>query len=137
MEFFDIDLDSADLRIVVWDADCALMKQWFAEGKKPYVEVAKEYFHDPIVSTKIMMLIKHSKSSATLRTTGGGSESLIDMPKALLVLNLTLKKSLVFKNGISKNFLKSKLGKISQSRCLSERIHRKCLRIQRIYLRSA
>jgi DNA polymerase I-like protein with 3'-5' exonuclease and polymerase domains len=49
MEFFDIDLDSADLRIVVWESDCREMKQMFAEGLKPYVEVAKEYYRDPTI----------------------------------------------------------------------------------------
>lgn len=49
MEFFDIDLDSADLRIVVWESDCREMKQMFAEGLKPYVEVAKEYYRDPSI----------------------------------------------------------------------------------------
>ncbi len=50
MEFFDIDLDSADLRIVVWESDCKEMKQMFAEGLKPYVEVAKEYYRDPTIT---------------------------------------------------------------------------------------
>lgn len=49
MEFFDIDLDSADLRIVVWESDCTEMKAMFAEGLKPYVEVAKEYYRDPTI----------------------------------------------------------------------------------------
>lgn len=49
MTFFDIDLDSADLRIVVWESDCKEMKQMFAEGLKPYVEVAKEYYRDPTI----------------------------------------------------------------------------------------
>lgn len=49
-EFFDIDLDSADLRIVVWESDCKEMKQMFAEGLKPYVEVAKEYYRDPTIN---------------------------------------------------------------------------------------
>jgi len=49
MEFFDIDLDSADLRIVVWESGCVEMKQMFAEGLKPYVEVAKEYYRDPTI----------------------------------------------------------------------------------------
>ncbi len=49
MEYFDIDLDSADLRIVVWESDCLEMKQMFAEGLKPYVEVAKEYYRDPTI----------------------------------------------------------------------------------------
>jgi DNA polymerase I-like protein with 3'-5' exonuclease and polymerase domains/uracil-DNA glycosylase len=48
-EFFDIDLDSADLRIVVWESDCKEMKAMFAEGLKPYVEVAKEYYRDPSI----------------------------------------------------------------------------------------
>lgn len=50
MTFFDIDLDSADLRIVVWESDCKEMKQMFAEGLKPYVEVAKEYYRDPTIN---------------------------------------------------------------------------------------
>jgi len=48
--FFDIDLDSADLRIVTWESNCSAMKQWFAEGKKPYVEVAKEYYQDDSIT---------------------------------------------------------------------------------------
>lgn len=49
-EFFDIDLDSADLRIVVWESDCTEMKAMFAAGRKPYVEVAKEYYRDPTIT---------------------------------------------------------------------------------------
>jgi DNA polymerase I-like protein with 3'-5' exonuclease and polymerase domains/uracil-DNA glycosylase len=48
-EFFDIDLDSADLRIVVEEADVGEMREWLREGKKPYVEVAKEYYKDPTI----------------------------------------------------------------------------------------
>jgi len=48
-EFFDIDLDSADLRIVVEEADVPEMREWLREGKKPYVEVAKEYYKDPTI----------------------------------------------------------------------------------------
>jgi len=44
---FDIDLDSADLRIVTWESDCAWMKGNFREGKKPYIEVMKEYYQNP------------------------------------------------------------------------------------------
>lgn len=44
---FDIDLDSADLRIVTWESDCAWMKDHFANGRKPYIEVMKEYYHNP------------------------------------------------------------------------------------------
>ena len=47
--FFDIDLSSADLRIVTWESDCQEMKAMLAEGKSPYVEVAKEYYHDPSI----------------------------------------------------------------------------------------
>ena len=50
MEFFDIDLDSADLRIVVWESDCKEMKAMLAAGLKPYVEVAKEYYHDSSIT---------------------------------------------------------------------------------------
>lgn len=45
--FFDIDLDSADLRVVAWDADVPEMKRWLADGKKVYVEVMKEYYKRP------------------------------------------------------------------------------------------
>ena len=48
--FFDIDLDSADLRVVVWESDAVEMKAMFAEGLKPYVEVAKEYYRDPTIN---------------------------------------------------------------------------------------
>lgn len=44
---FDIDLDSADLRIVTWESDCKWMKEQFRAGNKPYVEVMKEYYRDP------------------------------------------------------------------------------------------
>lgn len=47
---FDIDLDSADLRIVTGESDCKYMQYLFAEGKKPYVEIAKEYYHDPTIT---------------------------------------------------------------------------------------
>lgn len=44
------DLDSADLRIVVFESDCREMNAMFAEKKKPYVEIAKEYCRDPTIS---------------------------------------------------------------------------------------
>ncbi len=53
--FFDIDLDSADLRIVAYESDCAWLKEQLNAGRKPYVEVAKEYYHDPSIT-------KHHKS---------------------------------------------------------------------------
>lgn len=46
----DTDLDSADLRIVVEESDCEEMRVWFREGKKPYVEVAKEYYKDQSIT---------------------------------------------------------------------------------------
>lgn len=52
MEDFDIDLDSADLRIVCWESDCMEMKAMIEEGKKVYVEVAKEYYKDPTITKK-------------------------------------------------------------------------------------
>lgn len=51
-EIFDLDLDSADLRIVTWESDCKGMKQLFAEGRKPYVELAREYYHDNTITKK-------------------------------------------------------------------------------------
>ena len=50
MEFFDIDLDSADLRIVAWESDCAKLKSMFRAGLKPYVEIAKVFYDDPSIS---------------------------------------------------------------------------------------
>lgn len=43
---FDIDLDSADLRIVTWESDCKWMKDHFANNRKPYIEVMREYYHN-------------------------------------------------------------------------------------------
>lgn len=42
----DIDLDSADLRIVTWESDCPWMKDHFKNGRKPYIEVMREYYKD-------------------------------------------------------------------------------------------
>ena len=44
--FFDIDLSSADLRIVVWEADEPEMKALLKAGLDPYTEIAKELYHD-------------------------------------------------------------------------------------------
>ena len=49
---FDIDLDSADLRIVTWESDCKWMKKNFKENKKPYIEVMKEYYQNPNMDKK-------------------------------------------------------------------------------------
>lgn len=50
MTIWDIDLDSADLRIVTWESDCPWMKDHFANGRKPYVEVMREYYRDNTMS---------------------------------------------------------------------------------------
>lgn len=50
--FFDIDLASADLRIVVWEADEPEMKRMLLEGLDPYTEIAKEFYHDPSITKK-------------------------------------------------------------------------------------
>lgn len=42
----DIDLDSADLRTVTWESDCAWMKDHFKNKRKPYIEVMREYHKD-------------------------------------------------------------------------------------------
>ncbi len=52
MTFFDIDLSSADLRIVVWEADEPEMKAMLKEGLDPYTEIAKEFYHDPSITKK-------------------------------------------------------------------------------------
>lgn len=49
-ELFDMDLASADLRVVVWEGDVTEMKAMFAAGLNPYVEIAKEYYHDPSIT---------------------------------------------------------------------------------------
>ena len=46
-EMFDKDLSKADLRIVTWEADEPEMKAMLREGKDPYVEIAREFYHDP------------------------------------------------------------------------------------------
>lgn len=50
MRFFDIDLDSADLRIVVAESGEENMAEWLDAGLKPYVEVAKEFYHDQSIT---------------------------------------------------------------------------------------
>lgn len=50
--FFDIDLSSADLRIVVWEADEPEFKAMLKEGLDPYTEIAKEFYHDPSITKK-------------------------------------------------------------------------------------
>lgn len=50
--FFDIDLDSADLRVVTGESGCKWMLEQFANGRKPYVEIMKEYYRDPTMTKK-------------------------------------------------------------------------------------
>lgn len=50
--FFDIDLSSADLRIVTWEADEPEMKAMLRAGLDPYTEIAKEFYHDPSITKK-------------------------------------------------------------------------------------
>lgn len=50
--FFDIDLSSADLRIVVWEADEPEMKAMLRAGADPYTEIAKEFYADPTITKK-------------------------------------------------------------------------------------
>jgi DNA polymerase-1 len=47
---FDTDLSKADLRIVTWESDEREMKAMLAEGRDPYVEAAREFYHDPSIS---------------------------------------------------------------------------------------
>jgi DNA polymerase-1 len=49
-ELFDMDLSSADLRVVVWEADEPEMKAMLAAGLDPYTEIAKEFYHDPSIT---------------------------------------------------------------------------------------
>lgn len=51
-EFFDIDLGSADLRIVTWESDEPEMKAMLKAGLDPYTEIAKEFYKDPTITKK-------------------------------------------------------------------------------------
>ena len=50
--WFDLDGDSADLRVVTGESGCRQMQAYFAAGAKPYVEIAREYYHDPSITKK-------------------------------------------------------------------------------------
>lgn len=50
MTFFDIDLDSADLRIVVAESGEYAMQEMLDAGIKPYVAAAQEFYHDPSIT---------------------------------------------------------------------------------------
>jgi len=60
MEFFDIDLDSADLRIVAEEAQAKAVQAMFNAKLKPYIEMMKEFYHDPKKN-------KHSKEYKTFK----------------------------------------------------------------------
>lgn len=48
----DLDLDSADMRIVAARSGCVRLNEWFSAGKKPYVELMKNYYQDPDITKK-------------------------------------------------------------------------------------
>ena len=50
MTGFDLDGDSADLRIVTGESGCRAMQAYFASKVKPYVEIAKEFYRDPTIT---------------------------------------------------------------------------------------
>ncbi len=50
MTGFDLDGDSADLRIVTGESGCRQMQAYFAAKVKPYVEIAKEFYRDPTIT---------------------------------------------------------------------------------------
>lgn len=50
MTYFDIDLSSADLRIVAWESDCKDLKAMLKAGLDPYTEIAKEFYKDQTIT---------------------------------------------------------------------------------------
>lgn len=67
--FFDIDLDSADLRIVAAEAGIVEMRAMLDEGKKVYVEVMKEYYKDQTMT-------KHHQKYGTFKSLCHGTHYL-------------------------------------------------------------
>jgi DNA polymerase I-like protein with 3'-5' exonuclease and polymerase domains len=61
MEMFDIDLDSADLRIVAVESGAKAVQAMFDAGAKPYIEMMKQFYHDPKKN-------KHSKEYKTFKS---------------------------------------------------------------------
>lgn len=66
-EGFDLDGDSADLRIVTGESGCRAMQAYFAAKVKPYVEIAREFYHDPTItkhhpSYKLMKALCHGSN---------------------------------------------------------------------------
>jgi len=79
---FDIDGDSADLRIVTGESGCRQMQAYFAERVKPYVEISKEFYHDPTItkhhpSYKKMKALCHGSNYGG---TGPGLSERIGLP---------------------------------------------------------
>ena len=62
----DLDLSSADLRIVTWEADVTEMKQLLREGLSPYLVLAEEYYHK-------RGLTKHDKEYKTFKSFAHGT----------------------------------------------------------------
>lgn len=56
----DTDLDSADLRIVAIESGAKSVQAMFDAGAKPYIEMMKEFYHDPTKN-------KHSKEYKTFK----------------------------------------------------------------------
>lgn len=69
---FDIDGDSADLRIVTGESGCRAMQAYFAARVKPYVEIAKEYYRDPTLTKESFV---YRKMKALCHGTNYGGES--------------------------------------------------------------
>lgn len=63
---FDIDGDSADLRVVTGESGCRAMQAYFAAKAKPYVEIAKEFYRDPTIT-------KHHPSYKSMKALCHGS----------------------------------------------------------------
>lgn len=66
-EGFDLDGDSADLRIVTGESGCRAMQAYFAAKVKPYVEIAREFYRDPTItkhhpSYKLMKALCHGSN---------------------------------------------------------------------------
>lgn len=67
--FFDIDLDSADLRIVVAESGATDLQYMLDNGLKPYIEMMKEYYNDPTKN-------KYSKEYKTFKGFAHGTNYL-------------------------------------------------------------
>jgi DNA polymerase I-like protein with 3'-5' exonuclease and polymerase domains/uracil-DNA glycosylase len=77
MTGFDIDGDSADLRIVTGESGCRQMQAYFAAKAKPYVEIAKEFYRDPTI-TKHHPSYKRMKALCHGTNYGGEAPGLSD-----------------------------------------------------------